>query len=120
VIEEGPLAGWIWRNLQDLVDDMVASEPRRNRLIARDGDKDDKLDAEKLAKLLRGGFVKAVHQCKSLEQAVFKQQVAVYHQRVGQRVREGFDSSQKVLICRSDFLSLHDQCHCLVRRNRCR
>jgi len=89
VIEEGPLAGWLWRNLEELVDDMVVSEPRRNRLISRDGDKDDDLDAEKLAKLLRGGFVKAVHQCKSLEQAVFKQQVAVYHQRVGQRVREG-------------------------------
>jgi hypothetical protein len=28
-------------------------------LIALDGDKDDDLDAEKLAQLLRGGFVKA-------------------------------------------------------------
>jgi hypothetical protein len=44
VIEEGPLAGWLCRNLEELVDDMVVSEPRRNRLISRDGDKDDDLD----------------------------------------------------------------------------
>lgn len=88
VIEEGPLAGWLWRNLRPLLDDMVVSEPRRNRLIAKDGDKDDDIDAEKLAQLLRGGFVKPVHQCASVEQAVFKQQVSLYHYRVRQRVRE--------------------------------
>jgi transposase len=88
VIEEGPLAGWLWRNLRAVVDEMVVSEPRRNRLIAQDGDKDDDLDAEKLAQLLRGGFVKPVHQVASLERALFKQQVAIYHHRVRQRVRE--------------------------------
>jgi len=66
VIEEGPLAGWLWRNLHEAVDQMVVSEPRRNRLIAKDGDKDDDLDAEKLAQLLRGGYVKAVHQVQTL------------------------------------------------------
>jgi transposase len=88
VIEEGPLAGWLWRHLSPVVDEMVVSEPRRNRLIAKEGDKDDDLDAEKLAQLLRGGYVKAVHQVASLERAVFKQQVALYHYRVRQRVRE--------------------------------
>jgi transposase len=88
VIEEGPLAGWLWRNLHQAVEEMVVSEPRRNRLIAHEGDKDDDLDAEKLAQLLRGGFVKAVHQVPTLERAVFKQQVALYHHRVRQRVRE--------------------------------
>jgi transposase len=88
VIEEGPMAGWLWRNLHSQVDGMSVSEPRRNRLIAKDGDKDDDLDAEKLALLFRGGFIKEVHQVVSLEQAVFKQQVALYHHRVRQRVRE--------------------------------
>jgi transposase len=88
VIEEGPLAGWLWRNLHEAVDEMVVSEPRRNRLIAQEGDKDDDLDAEKLAQLLRGGFVKAVHQVQTLERAVFKQQVSLYHHCVRQRVRE--------------------------------
>src|SRR5262249_13695153 len=88
VIEEGPLAGWLWRNLRPAVEAMVVSEPRRNRLITQDGDKDDDLDAEKLAQLLRGGFIKGVHQTATLERAVFKQLVALYHHRVRQRVRE--------------------------------
>jgi hypothetical protein len=46
------------------------------------------LDAEKLALLYRGGFIKEVKKQGSLEQAVFKQLVAVYHYRVRQRVRE--------------------------------
>src|ERR1700682_427815 len=53
VIEEGPMAGWLWRNLHAEVDAMVVSEPRRNRLVSEDGDKDDDLDAEKLALLYR-------------------------------------------------------------------
>jgi transposase len=89
VIEEGPLAGWLWRSLHGAVDRMVVSEPRRNRLIYDEGDKDDPIDGEKLAQLLRGGYVKEVHQVGSLERAVFKQQVALYHFRVRQRVREG-------------------------------
>jgi transposase len=88
VIEEGPMAGWLWRGLRHAVDRMVVSEPRRNRLIAEDGDKDDDIDAEKLAQLLRGGFIKEVHQVESLERVVFKEQVALYHFRVRQRVRE--------------------------------
>jgi len=88
VVEEGSLAGWLWRGLAGAVERMVVSEPRQNRLIAKEGDKDDDLDAEKLAQLLRGGYVKEVHQVQSLERAVFKQQVAMYHFRVRQRVRE--------------------------------
>jgi len=53
VVEEGPLAGWLWRGLVTAVERMVVSEPRRNRLIAKGGDKDDDLDAEKLAQLDR-------------------------------------------------------------------
>lgn len=89
VIEEGPLAGWLWRNLRSEVEDMVVSEPRRNRLIAQDGDKDDDLDAEKLAELRRGNFIKTVHQAETLDQVIFKEQVALYNHRVRQRVREG-------------------------------
>jgi len=39
--EEGPLAGWLYRNLREDVDRLIVCEPRRNRLIAEDGDKDD-------------------------------------------------------------------------------
>jgi transposase len=87
-LEEGPLAGWLYRNLRQDVDELTVCAPRRNRLIAEEGDKDDPVDAAKLADLLRGGYVKAVHQADTLERAVFKQHVAVYHGRVRQRVRE--------------------------------
>jgi transposase len=89
VIEEGPLADWLCRNLRPYAAEFVVSEPRRNRLISQDGDKDDPVDAEKLADLLRGGYVKAVHQAQSLDRALFKQRVGMYHDRVRHRVSEG-------------------------------
>src|SRR6266852_5698239 len=46
VFEEGPLANRLYRNLADHVDSLKVAEPRRNRLIACDGDKDDPVDAE--------------------------------------------------------------------------
>src|ERR1700681_4394602 len=78
VFEEGPLANWLYRNLVEHVEALTVAEPRRNRLIACEGDKDDRIDAEKLADLLRGGYVKSVHQTESLEETLFKQLVAQY------------------------------------------
>jgi transposase len=86
--EEGPLADWLYRNLLTVVDQITVCEPRRNRLISQDGDHDDPIDAQKLAQLLRGGFVKAVYHPESLERSVFKHHVGMYLNRVRQRVRE--------------------------------
>jgi hypothetical protein len=71
------------------VDSLSVAQPRRNRLICCDGDKDDPVDAEKLAQLLRGQYVKTVHQTSSLEETVFKQLVAQYVRRVRRRVAAG-------------------------------
>jgi len=60
-MEEGPMAGWLYRNLNDKVQQFVVSEPSRNKLISSEGDRDDKIDSGKLAVLLRGNFLKAVH-----------------------------------------------------------
>lgn len=87
--EEGPLADWLTRNLSDHVDEIIVCEPRRNQLIAKDSDKDDPLDAEKLAGLFRGGYLKAVHQSQTLERSLLKQHVSFYHDRVRERVRQG-------------------------------
>jgi transposase len=89
VIEEGPLADWLWRNLCDRVDEMVVCDPHRNALIARDGEKTDAIDWRKLAELYRGRHVRAVHHAQSLDRSLFKQHVQLYHDRVKQRVREG-------------------------------
>jgi len=88
VIEEGPLADWLWRNLRPHVEEMVVCNPRRNHLIAKEGEKDDPIDAEKLAQLHRGGYVKAVHHGESLARALLKQHVGLYHDRVRHRVSE--------------------------------
>lgn len=86
--EEGPMADWLYRGLLPWVDDVTVCEPRRNHLIAHDGDHDDPIDAEKLAQLFRGGYVKAVHHPESLDRSVFKHHVGLYHDRVGHRVAE--------------------------------
>lgn len=95
--EEGPLADWLSRELRSHVDELVVCEPRRNHWIARDSDKDDSVDALKLAELYRGGYLKAVHQTGSLERSLLKQQVLLYHDRVRERVRQG---NQLVGLCR--------------------
>ncbi len=33
-MEEGPMAGWLYRNLSDKVETLIVSDPRRNKLIA--------------------------------------------------------------------------------------
>ncbi|KAB2845765.1 MAG: IS110 family transposase [Hyphomicrobiaceae bacterium] len=86
--EEGPLADWLLRNLTGHVDEIIVSDPARNALIAKDSDKDDPIDAEKLAQLLRGGYLRAVHHPESLERLIFKQHVGLYQQQVCQRVHE--------------------------------
>ena len=88
VFEEGPMADWLWRNLRQFMDDVTVCDPFRNHLIAKDGEKDDPIDAGKLAELFRGGFVKAVHHPESFEQALFKMHVQLYHDRVRHRVAE--------------------------------
>jgi len=87
--EEGPMAGWLARNLREHVEELIVCEPRRNAYIAKDGDKDDPIDAVKLAQLLRGGYLKAVHQVDCLDRELLKQHVAFYHHRVRERVRQG-------------------------------
>ena len=89
VFEEGPLANWLYRNLVEHVEELTVAEPRRNRLIACEGDKDDPVDAEKLAGLLRGGFIKSVHQTHTMAETLFKQLVAQYQRRVRRRVGAG-------------------------------
>lgn len=88
VIEEGPLADWLFRELGERGEELVVCDPRRNHLIAKDSDKDDAIDAEKLGQLYRGGFIKPVHHSESLDRVVFKRRVALYHDRVRNRTRQ--------------------------------
>lgn len=87
-VEEGPLAHWLWRNLRNDVDRLIICDPRRNAYIAKDGDKDDPIDAGKLAELLRGGFVREVYHSDDEQRVQLKRWVGYYHDRVRQAVRE--------------------------------
>ncbi len=85
--EEGPMAGWLYRNLNKKVDKFIVSDPRRNKLICSDGDKDDRIDAAKLASLLRGGYLRAVYHSDDDQRAELKHWVALYHDRIRDAVR---------------------------------
>jgi transposase len=87
--EESVLAGWLYRHLTHTAEEVIVCDPRRNAHVAKDGDKDDRIDAEKLNDLYRGGFLKAVHQQDSADRAAIKQLIGMYHDRVGHRVSEG-------------------------------
>lgn len=86
-VEEGPMSGWLYRNLNDKLERFISSDPRRNKLIASEGDKDDKIDSGKLALLLRGGFLRAVYHSKDADRAELKDWVSLYHDRVRDAVR---------------------------------
>jgi transposase len=58
--EEGTQATWLYDLLRPLVTEVVVCNPRHNKLLAS-GNKNDKIDAAKLAQLLRGGLLKAVY-----------------------------------------------------------
>jgi transposase len=87
--EEGPMAGWLYRNLREKVDGLIVSDPRRNRLIAAGSDdKNDRIDAGKLAVLLRGGFLNPVYHSDDESRVELKRWVALYHSRVQEATRQ--------------------------------
>ena len=51
--EEGTSAAWLYDLLKPHVSRLVVCDPRRNALL-KDGSKSDRIDARKLAELLRG------------------------------------------------------------------
>lgn len=57
--EEGTQAQWLYDVVQPLVTSVLVCDPRHNRLLAV-GNKSDRIDAQKLAELLRNGSLKAV------------------------------------------------------------
>ena len=58
--EEGTWAAWLFDLLQPQVQHVVVCNPRRNALL-KEGSKSDKVDAHKLADLLRTGMLRPVY-----------------------------------------------------------
>jgi hypothetical protein len=58
--EEGTWSVWLYDLLNPRVDKLVVCNPRKNALL-KDGSKSDRIDARKLAELLRGNQLKPVY-----------------------------------------------------------
>ena len=58
--EEGTWAAWLYDLLKPHVTKLVVCDPRKNALL-KEGNKSDKIDARKLADLLRGGYLRSVY-----------------------------------------------------------
>lgn len=98
VFEEGELAGWLYRNLINDLDQIVVAEPWYNRLIYDTDIKNDNLDAIKLVKLFRGGFIQPVHHTHDEDRAEFKRLVFAYH-----------DANKQLTRCKNQIKSQYRQ-----------
>src|SRR6202048_2757754 len=58
--EEGTWAAWLYDLLKPHVAELIVCDPRKNALM-KEGNKSDKIDARKLADLLRGGYLRSVY-----------------------------------------------------------
>jgi transposase len=58
--EEGTHAAWLYDVLHKSAAGVIVCDPRKNRLL-QDGNKSDKVDARKLARLLRAGLLSPVY-----------------------------------------------------------
>ncbi len=56
--EEGAWAAWLYDLLKPHVTELVVCNPRKNAVMKQDN-KSDKIDARKLADLLRGGYLRS-------------------------------------------------------------
>jgi transposase len=86
-VEESALGAWIARVARQEVDRVIVCDPRQNRWISNATSKNDKVDALKLAQLLRTGLLKEVYHPLDEDRAVFKVAVAHYHDVTGEARR---------------------------------
>jgi transposase len=108
--EEGTHAAWLFDLIKPLVAEVVVCNPRHNALL-QSGNKSDKIDANKLADLLRCGLLKSVyheaHGTQSLKQlAQCYETLVVDSIRVMNRIKalyrgRGIDCSGSGVYCES-------------------
>jgi len=82
VLEEGPMADWAMRVMKPFATEVIVCDPRRNRLIAEDGDKTDDIDPGKLIDLYRVGVLRPVHHPGRQSMMDLRGWVWAYHDQV--------------------------------------
>jgi transposase len=83
--EQGTHAHWLYDLIKPLVTEVIVCDPRHNKLILS-GNKSDRIDANKLAQLLRQGSLRPVYQGESSLRAL-KELALQYDAIVGDSVR---------------------------------
>ncbi len=86
IIEEGSLASWLLEVCSDYGEELIITDPKINRWIGRAGQKNDEIDAAKLAQLARGGYIKEIHHPIGHRRR-FRELVTIYHSTVKSQTR---------------------------------
>jgi len=85
-MEEGTLAAWALETCTRFGEKLVITDPKQNHWIGSSGQKDDPLDAFKLAQLARGGYMKEIHHSLG-QRRRFRELMMAYHDTVRSTVR---------------------------------
>jgi transposase len=85
-IEEGELANWLLETSLTYGETLVITDPKINKWIGKAGKKNDTIDAEKLAQLARGKYIKEIYHSINNRRR-FKELVFAYHDTVKSQTR---------------------------------
>jgi hypothetical protein len=85
-IEEGELADWLLETSLRHKERLIITDPKINKWIGKAGQKDDRIDAEKLAQLARGKYIKEIYHPVNHRRR-FKELVFAYHDMVKSQAR---------------------------------
>lgn len=85
-MEEGTLAAWALETCVRFGEKLVIADPKRNHWIGSSGQKEDPVDALKLAQLGRGGYIKEIHHPVG-QRRRFRELMTAYHDTVRSTTR---------------------------------
>jgi len=85
-MEEGTLAAWALETCVRFREKLVITDAKKNRWIGSSGQKDDSIDALKLAQLARGGYIKEIYHPVG-QRRRFRELMIAYHDTVRSTTR---------------------------------
>ena len=85
-MEEGTLAAWALETCVRYGEKLVITDAKENHWIGSSGQKDDAVDALKLAQLARGGYIKEIHHPVG-QRRRFRELMIAYHDAVRSTTR---------------------------------
>ena len=85
-MEEGTLAAWALETCVRFKEKLVITDAKKNHWIGSSGQKDDAIDALKLAQLARGSYIKEIHHPVG-QRRRFRELMTAYHDTVRSTTR---------------------------------